>query len=104
MGLAACDDDEIALSHAELLPMFEREGGCATTEIMEQGVGALRQGQVPGMTELEVKEQGPAQSNAIEHFGEDVHAPDVSPPYGRTQYPDDRGLTSRNPSYYFVST
>jgi hypothetical protein len=25
------------------------------------------------MTELEVKEQGSAKANAIEHFGEDVH-------------------------------
>ncbi|GAA3108394.1 hypothetical protein GCM10010520_61210 [Rhizobium viscosum] len=70
---------------------------------MEQGVGALRQGQVPGMAELEVKEQGSAKANAIEHFGKDVHAPDVSPPDDRTQYPDDWGLTSGNPSYYFVS-
>ena len=56
---------------------------------MEQGVGALRQRQIPGMAELEVEEQGPAEANAIEHFGEDVHAVDANPPDDRTQYSDD---------------
>jgi hypothetical protein len=56
---------------------------------MEQGVRALWQGQTPGMAELEVEEQGPAKANAIEHFGEDVHAPDANPPDGQTQYSDD---------------
>ena len=41
---------------------------------MEQGVGARRQRQIPGMAELEVKQQRPAEANAIEHFGEDIHA------------------------------
>ena len=58
----------------EFSSLFEREGRRATTEIMEQGVGARRQRQTPGMAELEVEEQCPAKANAIEHFGEDVHA------------------------------
>jgi hypothetical protein len=41
------------------------------------------------MAELEVEQQCSAEADAIEHFGEDVHAPDVSPPDGWTQYPDD---------------
>ena len=89
MGLAARDDDKIALGHVELPPLFEREGRRAATEIMEQGVGARRQRQIPGMAELEVKEQRPAKANAIKHFGEDIHVGDVSPADDQTQYLDD---------------
>ena len=73
MGLAARDDDKIALGHVELLSLFEREGRRAATEIMKQSVGARRQRQTPGMAELEVKEQRPAKANAIEHLGEYIH-------------------------------
>ncbi|MGM4869969.1 hypothetical protein [Bradyrhizobium sp. LA6.12] len=41
------------------------------------------------MTELEVEQQRPAETNAIEHLGKDVHAAEVSPVDGRTQHPDD---------------
>ena len=44
---------------------------------MEQSVGALRQFQIPGMAQLEVEEQGPAEADAIKHLGEDVHAATV---------------------------
>ena len=66
---------------------------------MEQGVGALRQRQAPGLAELEVEEQGPAKANAIEHFGEDVHAPDVNLADGQTQYSDDWALSSEKSSH-----
>src|ERR1700734_3825970 len=42
---------------------------------MEQRVGARWQRQTPGMAELEVKEQGSAEADAIEHLGDDVHDP-----------------------------
>ncbi|MDI3563467.1 hypothetical protein [Bradyrhizobium sp. Arg816] len=41
------------------------------------------------MAELEVEEQRPSETNAIEHLGEDVHAAEASPVDGRTQHPDD---------------
>jgi hypothetical protein len=41
---------------------------------MEQSVGALRQFQIPGMAQLEMEEQGPAEADAIKHLGKDVHA------------------------------
>jgi hypothetical protein len=41
------------------------------------------------MAELEVKEQRSAETNAIQHLGEDVHAVQVSPMDDRTQHPDD---------------
>ena len=66
---------------------------------MEQGVGARRQRQIPGMAELEVEEQRPAEANAIEHFGEDVHAADANPPDDRTQYSDDWALSSENSAH-----
>ena len=58
-------------------------------EVVKQGVGARRQLKVPGMAELEVKEQRPTETNAIQHLGEDVHAVQVSPMDDRTQHPDD---------------
>jgi hypothetical protein len=103
MGLAACDDDKVALGHAELSSLFEREGSGATTEIMEQRVWARWQCQIPWMAELEVEEQIPAQADAIENLGEDVHPPDVNTTDDQTQYSDDRGLTSDNSTSYFTS-
>src|ERR1700728_1076487 len=44
------------------------------TEVMEQRVGARRQFQIPRMAQLEVEEQGPAEADAVEHLGEDIHA------------------------------
>jgi hypothetical protein len=41
------------------------------------------------MAELEVKEQRPAETNAIEHLGEDVHVTDTRPVDDGTQHPDD---------------
>ena len=41
---------------------------------MEQGIGPLRQFQIPRMAQLEMEEQGPAEADAIKHLGEDVHA------------------------------
>ena len=61
----------------EFSSLFEREGRRATTEIMEQGVRARRQCQSPWMAELEVEEQSPAEANAIEYVGEDVHGGDA---------------------------
>ena len=74
--------------------MFEREGRGATAEIMKQGVGALRQRQIPGMPEFEVEEQGPTEANAVEYFGEDVHGGDANPADDPTQYLDDWALPS----------
>jgi hypothetical protein len=56
---------------------------------MEQGVGALWQRQAPGMPEFEVEEQSPAEANAVEYFGEDVHGDDPNPADDPTQYLDD---------------
>ena len=74
MGLAACDDDKVALAQVEVSPLFKREGRRTPTEIMEQRVGARRQFQIPRMAQLEVEEQGPAEADAVEHLGEDIHA------------------------------
>jgi hypothetical protein len=41
------------------------------------------------MAELEVKEQRPAETNAIEHLGKDVHAAEIRPVDDCTQNPDD---------------
>jgi hypothetical protein len=41
------------------------------------------------MAELEVKEQRPAEPNAIEHLGEYIHVADVRPVDDWTQHPDD---------------
>ena len=89
MGLAARNDDKIALGHVDFLPLFEREGRRAVAEIVKQSVGARRQLKMPGMAELEVKEQRPAETNAIEHLGENIHAAEISPVDDRTQHPDD---------------
>ena len=69
------------------------------TEIMEQGVGALWQRQIPGMTELEVEEQSPTETNAVEYFGEDVHGGDANLADDPTQYLDDWALPSETSSY-----
>ena len=79
MRLPASDYNEVTLGHAELFSVFERDGGRATTEIMEQGVGALWQRQIPRMAELKVKEQVSAKANPIEHSGEDVHRGSLTP-------------------------
>ena len=73
------DNNEVTLSQAELFSMFERNGGRATTEIMEQGVGALWQRQIPRMAELKVKEQASAKANLIEHSREYVHTRPLIP-------------------------
>ena len=98
MGLTACDDDKIALGHAEFLSLFEHESRRAAAEIVKQRVRPRRQLQIPGMAELEVKEQRSAEADAIEHLGKDVHAGEVSPVDGQTQHPDDWSLSSENPS------
>jgi hypothetical protein len=54
------------------------------------------------MAELEVEEQRPAKADAIERLGEDVHHPDITRTDVRTQYSDDRGLTSENSMTYFI--
>lgn len=56
---------------------------------MKQSVGARWQLKVPGMAELEVKEQRSAETNTIEHMGEDVHAAEIRSMDDRTQHPDD---------------
>ena len=56
---------------------------------MKQSVGARRQLKMPGMAELEVEQQRPAETNAIEHLGEYVHAAEVRPVDDRTQHLDD---------------
>ena len=88
MRLAACDDDKVARAHGGLASLFECERSGATTEIMEQGVGALWQCQIPRVPELEMEEQGPTKANTIEHFGKSIHAPDVNVADDRTQYSD----------------
>lgn len=89
MGLAARDHDKIALGHLDFLSLFEREGRRTLAEIVKQGVGARRQLKMPGMAELEVEEQRPAETNPIEHLGEDVHAVQIRPVDDRTQHADD---------------
>jgi hypothetical protein len=89
MGLAACDDDEIALGHLDFLSLFERKRRRAPAEIVKQRVRARRQLQIPGMAELEVKQQRPAETNTIEHLGEDIHAAQIRPVDDRTQHADD---------------
>ena len=42
---------------------------------------------------LEMEEQGSAQADSIEHFGEDVHGSEANPMHDRTQYTDDRVLS-----------
>ena len=98
VGLAACEDNKVALGQAELPSLFEREGRRAATELVEQGVGPRRQRQTPRMTKHEVAKQRPAESNAIQHFGQDVHAPNAIPADGQTQYSDDLALLSENSS------
>jgi hypothetical protein len=51
------------------------------------------------MAELEVEEQRPAQANAVEHFGEDVHGGDANLADDPTQYLDDWVLPSEEPRY-----
>ena len=51
------------------------------------------------MAELEMEEHGPAETDAIEHFGEDVHVCNVNLADGKTQYSDDRALPSGNAAY-----
>ncbi len=77
------------VGHLDFPSLSEREGRRALAEIVKQSVGARRQLQIPGMAELEVKEQRPAETNAIEHLGEDVHAGEIRPVDDRTQHPDD---------------
>jgi hypothetical protein len=89
MGLAARDDDEIALGHLDFLSLFERKGRRASAEVVKQRVGARRQLQIPGVAELEVEEQRPTETNAIEHLGEDIHAAEANPMDDWTQHPDD---------------
>jgi hypothetical protein len=57
--------------------------------MMDRSVGALWQRQTPGIAELEVEEQSPAEANAVEYFGEDVHSDDPNPADDPTQYLDD---------------
>jgi hypothetical protein len=74
MGLAADDEDEIALGHLNYRSILERDAGCTPAEIMKNGIRRSRQRHGPGATELVVEEHGPFQTNAIEHVGENVHA------------------------------
>jgi hypothetical protein len=89
MGLSARDDDKIALGHLDFLSLSKRESRCALAEIVKQSVGARRQLKMPGMAELEVKEQRPTETNAIEHLGEYIHAAEIRSVDDRTQHPDD---------------
>jgi hypothetical protein len=41
------------------------------------------------MAKLEVKEQRPAATNAMEHSGEYIHVADIRPADDWTQHPDD---------------
>jgi hypothetical protein len=41
------------------------------------------------MAELEVKQQRPAETNTIEHLGEDIHAAQIRRVDDRTQHADD---------------
>ncbi|ESY90876.1 hypothetical protein X738_29780 [Mesorhizobium sp. LNHC209A00] len=89
MRLPARDDDKIALGDPDFRSLSELEGGGALAEIVKQSVGARRQLKMPGMAELEVKEQRPAEPDAIEHLGEYIHAIEIRPVDDRTQDPDD---------------
>jgi hypothetical protein len=56
---------------------------------VKQRVRARRQFEMPGMTELEVKQKRPSETNAIEHLSEDVHPIEISLVDDRTQHLDD---------------
>ena len=88
MGLPARDDDKIALGYLDFLPLSVRESRGALAQIVKQSVGARRQLKMPWMTELEVKEQRPTETNAIEHLGEYVHAAEITSVDDRTQHLD----------------
>ena len=75
------------LVHAELSAAFKCEGRRAATEIVEQGVGARRQSQAPGMAEFEVKEQSSSRrTRSLRRGCPSTHINRVD---DRTQYSDD---------------
>ena len=69
VGLAAGDEDKVALSHAELLSILKCDYGRAANQIVEDRVGNRRQSHAPGTAKLVMEEQGPAQASPIEHVG-----------------------------------
>lgn len=97
--LATRDYDKVARAHVEFSLLIKRERRRAMADVMEQRVRALREGQVPGMAELEMEQQGPPQAHAVEYFGEDVHNSDDKVPDDRTQHADDQALPFEVPSY-----
>src|SRR3569833_2108266 len=69
VGLSTRDDDKIALGHLDFLSLSERERRRALAEIVKQRVRACRQLEMPGMADLEVKEQRPTETNSFVFFG-----------------------------------
>ena len=89
MGLTTCDDNKVALGHVELSSLFEREGSRTTTEIVEQGIGALWQREIPGMAEFEVEQQVPPKRTRSSTSARMSMLSDVNTTDGQTQYSDD---------------
>ena len=79
MGLAADNEDEIALRHLNRWSILERDAGRTLAEIVKDGIRRPRQRHAPRAAELVVKEHGPFQTNAIEYVGENVHDCYLSP-------------------------
>ena len=73
VGLAADNEDEIALGHLNHWPLLEHDFGRTSAEIMKDSIRRSRQRHAPGAAEFVVKEHGPFQANAIEYVGENVH-------------------------------
>src|SRR5271170_3253717 len=74
MGVAAGDNDEIAAGHTESSAILEHDDGRTPAEIVEDCVREFGQRQTPGTAKLVVEQQGPAQADAVEHIGKDVHS------------------------------
>src|SRR5256885_13471410 len=67
MRVAASDEDEIALIHADLLPALESERGRPPAQVVDHRVWQRGQSQTPGHAQLVVKEERPAQADARQY-------------------------------------
>src|SRR5438445_4729687 len=104
MRLAASDEDEIALIHADLLPALESERGRPPAQVVERRVRQRGQSQTPGQAQLVVKEKSPAQADARQYVRENVQTQGTfSSVDDRTQYSDSSILSSGLRSRYDTS-
>ena len=77
MRLAASDEDEIALIHADLLPALESERGRPPAQVVEHRIWQRGQSQTPGQAQLVVKEESPAQADARQYVRKNVQTRDT---------------------------